>query len=115
MHVDAISAKGIVGRKGLSKVGYIDTDALWLQEQQARRVLPFTRVLGTENIADFMTPHTPTTSESTMTDGRTAEAKGFGDGSIDVLVNLCLLQCGSRRGQTAESTECVYEALGAFI
>ena len=37
MHLDATAAKGIVERKGLSKVRHIDIDVLWLQEQQARR------------------------------------------------------------------------------
>ena len=55
MHIDATAAKGIIEREGLSKVRYIDTDVLWLQEQQARRVLPLTKVFGTENISDLMT------------------------------------------------------------
>ena len=55
MHADATAAKGIIERKGLSKVRHIDGDGLWFQEQQARRVLPLTKVLGTENLADSTT------------------------------------------------------------
>ena len=39
MHIDANAAKGIIERKGLSKVRHLDTDVLRLQEQQARRLL----------------------------------------------------------------------------
>ena len=48
IHFDATAAKGITERKGLSKVRHIDTDVLWHQEQQTRRCLPVTKVLGTE-------------------------------------------------------------------
>ena len=55
MHLDATAARGIVERKGLSKVRHIDTDFPWLQEQAARRMLPLYKVPGTENVSDLMT------------------------------------------------------------
>ena len=55
MHVDATAAKGIIERKVLNKLRHIDLDVLWLQEQEARKLLPIHKVLGTENIADLMT------------------------------------------------------------
>ena len=44
MHLDAASAKGITERHGLNKVRHTETDVLWLQEQEARRILPLTQV-----------------------------------------------------------------------
>ena len=36
MHLDATAAKGIIEGRGLNKVRHIETDVLWLQEQEAR-------------------------------------------------------------------------------
>ena len=55
VHVDANAAKGMVERQGLQKVRHLEVDHLWLQEQQARRMLPLSNILGTENPADLMT------------------------------------------------------------
>ena len=55
MHVDAAAAPGVIEHKDLSKVRHIDTDVLWLQEQQVRPVLPLKKVFRTDNIADLMT------------------------------------------------------------
>ena len=57
IQVDATAAKSIVERKGLSKVRHLDTAALWIQEQQVRRILPLTKIPGTKNEADLMTKH----------------------------------------------------------
>ena len=46
MHLDATVAKGIVERRGLSKLRHIDLDIIRLQEQEARKLLPWTRSLG---------------------------------------------------------------------
>ena len=40
VQVDAAAAKTIVERKGLSKVRHLEAAALWIQEQQVRRLLP---------------------------------------------------------------------------
>ena len=55
IHIDASAAKAIVERTGLQKVRHLEVDRLWLQEQQARRILPLSKVLGTKNAADMMT------------------------------------------------------------
>ena len=55
VHVDANAAKGMVERRGLQKVRHLEIDHLWLQEQQARRLLPLSKVLGTDNPGDLMT------------------------------------------------------------
>ena len=39
MHLHSTAARGTIERKGLSKVGHLDTDYFW-QEQAARRMLP---------------------------------------------------------------------------
>ena len=57
IQVDATAAKSIVERKGLSNVRHLDTAALWIQEQQVRRILPLDKVPGTRNEADMMTKH----------------------------------------------------------
>ena len=55
VHVDANAAKGIVERRGLSRVRHIEVDNLWIQEKEARRMLPLSKVAGGENPADLMT------------------------------------------------------------
>ena len=57
LHVDAMAAKGMIERKGLSKVRHLDVNILWLQEQCARKILPVRKVAGEENVADLMTKH----------------------------------------------------------
>jgi hypothetical protein len=57
LHVDALAAKGMIERKGLSKVRHLDVNVLWLQEQCARKILPVQKVPGEENPADLMTKH----------------------------------------------------------
>ena len=53
VHLDANAAEGQVERRGLPKVRHIEVDHLWLQEQQARRMLPLEKVDGAENSADL--------------------------------------------------------------
>jgi hypothetical protein len=57
LHIDALAAKGMIERKGLSKVRHLDVNVLWLQEQCARKMLPVSKVPGEDNIADLMTKH----------------------------------------------------------
>ena len=57
--LDANAAREVIERKGLRKARHLDTDHLWLQQRQARRILPLQNVLGTANIADLMTKHMP--------------------------------------------------------
>ena len=46
VHVDATAAKGMVERRGISRVRHIEVDHLWIQEQEARRMLPISKVDG---------------------------------------------------------------------
>ena len=55
VHVDATAAKGMVERRGISRVRHIEADHLWIQEMEARRMLPIGKVDGGENPADLMT------------------------------------------------------------
>ena len=55
LHIDALAAKGMIERKGLSKVRHLDVNVLWLQEQCARKLLPVAKVPGEDNPADLMT------------------------------------------------------------
>ena len=57
VHVDASAAIGIVERKGINKVRHLEVDVLWLQEAQARRILPLQKIAGEKNPADLMTKH----------------------------------------------------------
>lgn len=57
MYIDASAAKGLVERYGLSKAERIDLDHLWIQQEQARRLLPLEQIDGVANPADLMTKH----------------------------------------------------------
>ena len=46
LHIDALAAKGMIERKGLSKVRHLDVNVLWLQEKCARKILPWLRCLA---------------------------------------------------------------------
>ena len=46
VHVDATTAKRMVERRGISRVRHIEADNLWIQEQEARRMLPIGKVDG---------------------------------------------------------------------
>ena len=82
LHIDAMAAKGMIERRGLSKVRHLDVNILWLQEQCARRILPVTKVAGDDNIADLMTKHLVSTKiikniagmGLKFTDGRASKA-----------------------------------------
>ena len=60
LHVDAAAAKGIIERKGLSKVRHLDVNVLWLQETAARKEIPINKIPGEENPADLATKHLAT-------------------------------------------------------
>ena len=57
LHFEVLAAKGMIERKGLSKVRHLDANILWLQEQCARKILPVNNVPGEENPADLTTKH----------------------------------------------------------
>ena len=39
LHIDAAAALGIIERRGVGRVRHLDVGTLWLQEQQARRIV----------------------------------------------------------------------------
>ena len=53
--MDASAAIGIVQRQGISKLRHVAVDVLWIQEQQARRLLPLRKVPGPRNPSDMGT------------------------------------------------------------
>ena len=53
--VDASAALGVAQRLGVGKLRHLQTGALWLQEQELRKVLSLEKVPGSENRADTMT------------------------------------------------------------
>ena len=57
LHPDATAAKGIVERRGLSKIRHVDMNVLWLQEACARKTILMNQVSGEENCADLWTKH----------------------------------------------------------
>ena len=83
--LDANAARGIIERKGLCKVRHLDTDHLWLQQQQARRLLPIQKVDGTTNIADLMTKHL---NEANVGKYMTMLGCEFRDGRADTSLHL---------------------------
>ena len=57
MHIDAAAAKGIIERRGLSKVRHIYVIALWFQERCARKFLVVDKLPREENLTDLTTKH----------------------------------------------------------
>ena len=57
--MDASAAIGIVQRQGISKLRHVEVDVLWIQEQQARRLLPLWKVPGPRNPSDMGTKNVP--------------------------------------------------------
>lgn len=57
LHMDAITARGIVDCEGVSKLRHLDVNVFWLQEQLAREQVPRLKAHGHENGADSMTKH----------------------------------------------------------
>ena len=57
--MDATAAMGIVQRRGLSKLRHVEVDVLRVREQQARRLMPPRKFLGTKNPSDMMTKNVP--------------------------------------------------------
>lgn len=103
LHVDAAAAKGIIERKGLSKVRHLDVNVLWLQETAARKNIPIDKIPGEDNPADLTTKHLATKKIAQFLDtmnmtyeegraGRAAKLHSIGrtkqGGDCDYKVNL---------------------------
>ena len=59
VNVDGSAAIGIVERRNFSQIRHFDVDVLWLQEMQARRMLPLQEINGKFKPADLMTKQLP--------------------------------------------------------
>ena len=57
--MDASAAIGMAQRTGLNKVRHVEVDVLWIQEQQARRMLPISKIPGASNPSDLCTKNVP--------------------------------------------------------
>ena len=53
--MDASAAIGIVQRQGISNLRHVEVDVLWIQEQQARRLLPLRTLPRLRNPSDMDT------------------------------------------------------------
>ena len=51
--IDATAAQGMAQRVGLNKVRHAEVDILWIQEQQARKLLPLRKKPGPQNPSDL--------------------------------------------------------------
>ena len=60
LNLDAIAAKGILERQGISKVRHIDVAVLWLQQQVEKKIVPLIKVDGSVNCSDLVTKHLAT-------------------------------------------------------
>ena len=57
--IDATAAMGIAQRVGLNKVRHMEVDILWIQEQQARKILLLRKIPGIQNPSDLCTKNVP--------------------------------------------------------
>ena len=57
LYLDPTAAKGIIERRGLSKVRHVDVNVLRLQETCSRKTVPMNKVPGEQNCSDLMTKH----------------------------------------------------------
>ena len=57
--IDATAAMGMAQRVGLNKVRHVEVDVLWIQEQQARKLLPLRKIPGPQNPSDLCTKNVP--------------------------------------------------------
>ena len=53
--IDAVAAMGILNHQGCGKLRHLDTQLLWVQQNQLRGNLRYEKVDGKENPADLMT------------------------------------------------------------
>ena len=57
LHTDSAAAQGIIGRRGLGKVGHLEVGFLWLQDLAANNKLKIAKVNGDANPVDLGTKH----------------------------------------------------------
>ena len=85
VHADATAAMGMVERRGISRVRHIEVDHLWIQEQEARRMLPISKVDGGHNPADLMTKNV---GIALVMKHMTAKGIRFADGRSEAAVKI---------------------------
>ena len=85
VHVDATAAKSMVERRGISRVRHIQVDHLWIQEQEARRMLSISKVDGGDKPSDLMTKNVGITFAM---EHMTAMGIRFADGRSEAAVKL---------------------------
>ena len=83
--MDANAAVGIVQRRGLNQLRHVELDVLWIQEQQARRLLPLRKMPGPRNPSDMMTNHVDQAHIELHLDLLNLR---FGTGRTDIAQNL---------------------------
>ena len=66
VHTDAEAAKGIASRTGLGKTRHIAVHVLWVQERIRTGDIQLFKVKGSENPADLLTKHLPSTTLTTL-------------------------------------------------
>ena len=100
VQMDASAAIGIIERRGLGKLRHIEVDLLWLQEQQARRLVPLNKVPGTRNPSDMMTKNLPVATTEMCVDMLNLEYRA---GRADIAKDLHVVRPARRPGQTHQS------------
>ena len=98
---------GIIERKGLSKVKHVDLDHLWLQQEQARRLLPLQKVDGAINPADLMTKHLP---EAVIKKHVRLLRLELAQGRAGNAAQLHALSTQGRKGRTGDTWDAVCKA-----
>ena len=53
--VGASAALGVAQRQGIGKIRHLQTGALWIKEQELKKVLYMNKVNGTDNCSDILT------------------------------------------------------------
>ena len=89
MHVDASAALGVIQRQGIGKIRHLATSALWLQSQQLRKILKFSKIHGAINPSDLFTKNV---SRELMVQHVTKMHAEFRDGRAQSTVQLHTLK-----------------------
>ena len=88
--MDANAAIGIVQGRGLNKFRHVELDVLWIQKQQACRLLLLRKVRGPRNLSDMMT-------------------KNVDQAHIDLYFDLLKLRFGTGRADIAQKPHSMRE------
>lgn len=89
MLVDASAALGVAQRQGIGKIRHLQTGALWIQEQELKKVLKMGKVSGTDNCSDILTKNVSREILERHASGMDME---YREGRAEKAVQLHLLQ-----------------------